>query len=90
MKMNTRPVEYLLLVAMFALSACVSHTRERTVVHERPPVEREVVVVDPHRGWWDTYHRDEQYDRERALESHRLWCDEHPSDGSCRGWYTPR
>jgi hypothetical protein len=74
------------LIAVFGVSACVSHTSERTVEHDQPVVQKDVVVVDPHRDWWDTYHRDEQYDRDRALEAHRMWCDEHPSDTSCHGW----
>jgi hypothetical protein len=76
------------IITLSGLAACVTHTRDREIVRDRPSAEREVVVVDPHRGWWDAYHRDEAYDRDRALESHRMWCDEHPTDASCSGWYS--
>ena len=64
---------------------------ETHIVHETAPpptvVERDVVVTDPHLTWWETYHPGESYERERALAAHRLWCDDHPADASCAGWY---
>ena len=71
------------VVGLAALAGCVTHERE--VVHER--ATGDVVVVDPHRSWWESYHRNEAYDRAAALSAHRAWCDEHPADVSCTGWY---
>jgi hypothetical protein len=75
-----------LIVALgvVALAGCVTHERE--VVHEKPTGD--VIVVDPHRTWWESYHRSEAYDRERALAAHRAWCGDHPADVSCSGWDT--
>ncbi|TAL03906.1 MAG: hypothetical protein EPO08_02985 [Rhodospirillaceae bacterium] len=40
-----------------------------------------------HRSWSSEQHREEMYERQRALAAHRAWCDDHPSDSSCEGWY---
>jgi hypothetical protein len=71
----------------------VVHEETHIIAQPAPPppqttvVERDVVVSDPHLVWWHTYHPSEDYDRERALAAHRLWCDDHPADASCAGWY---
>ena len=75
----------LTVAGMVLLAGCVTHERE--VVHETPTTQEKVVVVDPHRTWWETYHHDQAYDREHALAEHRTWCDIHPADVSCEGWY---
>lgn len=86
----------LLGLGALALAGCTTHETE--VVHERPTVihetvvhettvpSREVVVVDQHRAWWESQHRAEAYDRDRALAAHRMWCNDHPADVSCSGW----
>lgn len=95
-----KTLSYALLAAgAFSLAACVTHEREvvhdqpvvheRTVVQQPAPVvhERDVVIGnDVHRTWWDSYHPGELYDPGRALASHRLFCQDHPSDSTCAGW----
>src|SRR4051812_26005247 len=80
-----------------ALGGCTTHenkvtVREPPTVVERqttviqpaePETQRQIVVVDPQRSWWDKYHPNEVYDRERATVAHHTFCDEHPADQTC-------
>jgi hypothetical protein len=42
---------------------------------------------DYHRRWWQAQHREEVYERKQAYRAHRAWCEDHPDDESCMGWY---
>jgi hypothetical protein len=40
-----------------------------------------------HRRWWSEQRHEQAYERHQALSAHRAWCNDHPSDSSCEGWY---
>ncbi len=65
-----------LLNVMFAVAVAIAASG--CVVHEQ-------TGYDPHRQWWAEHHGGEAYDRGRAEQEHRAWCERAP-DRSCEGW----
>ncbi len=82
-----------LMIGVFAL-ACATPTWAAAqkqlpapAREQAPPVNAEDLIVnEPHRAWWSTYHAGEAYDAPKALSAHRLFCQDHPSDSTCVGW----
>jgi hypothetical protein len=78
----------LLIVASFAsLAGCASQPQTaQEVSQQRMTSEREVVMMETRKSMWDTNRDSPDYARNRAINGHRLFCMDHPSDDSCAGW----
>jgi len=50
-------------------------------------VEKPDTYAESHHRWWAEHRQNESYEARHAYHVHRGWCEDHPTDDSCAGWY---